>query len=224
VPAQFTPAEAARAAPLDPDDAQAIEILTADPAPTEAERHEMQDGMQHRPSPATTPANPAAAALVAADLDAARGVVARLHTVASVQLAGYRLTSRSLPGIGTHYVDWSRVTAPFDAASPAMLLFDGDGPDAPLVGLSYLVRSASEPEGFRAGGAVWHRHAGLCLVRGLLVGENVTDRSTCADGAGDFLPGRDLWMLHVWVVPGWNNPWGRFAALNPSLCSQARPC
>ena len=170
------------------------------------------------------PADPAVVARLHAELEAARGVATTLSTVAIAERAGYRLTSRFIPGIGAHFVDWSRVTRPFDAGSPAMLLFDGDGPDASLVGFSYLVRSPSEPEGFRAGGAQWHRHVGLCLVHGLLVGENVADPASCAGGTGDLVPGRDLWMLHVWVVPGWANRLGRFAALNPRLCSAARPC
>jgi hypothetical protein len=225
VPAQFTVADAERAAPPDAADARAIRILASDPAPTEAERAEMHDGMQHHPGPAddrrsdSTPAGGNDA-----ELAVARAAAGRFPSVERATTAGYRLTSRSIPGIGAHYVDWSRVTEPFDAASPAMLLFDGNGPEAQLVGLSYLVRSPSRPTGFRRGGAVWHRHAGLCLVHGLLVGENVPDASACDGGRGDFLPGRDLWMLHVWVVPGHANPWGTFAAVNPKLCSPVRAC
>lgn len=223
--AQFTPTEAAAAPAPDAEDAAAIRLLASDPPPTEAERVGMHDGMQHhRMRPKPTPSDPVVAARLKSELRAARSVAAALPTVALAERAGFRLTSRSIAGIGAHYVDWSRVTRPFDAAAPAMLLFDGDGPDAPLVGLSYLVRSTSEPGGFRAGGAVWHRHAGLCVVHGLLVGENVSDPASCAAGTGDLLAGRDLWMLHVWVVPGWSNRLGTFAAVNPRLCSAARPC
>ena len=52
-------------------------------------------------------------------------------------------------------------------------------------------------------------HFALCLVRGALV-----DRSRCREH-GRLLDGRDLWMLHAWVVPEWSNPWGTFAPLNP---------
>ena len=104
-----------------------------------------------------------------------------------------------------------------------MLLFDGNGPDAPLAGLSYLVRSPTEPDGFGPGGARWHRHAGLCIVRGVLVAEGVADRTECDGGHGSYLPGRDLWMLHVWIVPRYANPSGTFAPLNPALCTPLGP-
>jgi hypothetical protein len=39
-----------------------------------------------------------------------------------------------------------------------------------------------------------------------------------ADCAGEWIDGRDLWMLHAWVVPGYENPEGIFAPTNPKLC------
>ena len=132
--------------------------------------------------------------------------------------------SRFLPGVGAHFIDWSRVTEPFDAAQPSMLLFDGETPDAKIVGLSYYTVSDQEPTPFRAGGAQWHRHAGLCIVHGALVAEGVTDRAQCDGGRGSLIPGRNVWMLHVWVVPEYPNSLGLYAPLNPALCSATAPC
>ena len=45
--------------------------------------------------------------------------------------------------------------------------------------------------------------------------ENVEGRvSACRRALG----GSDLWMLHAWVVPGYENRWGEFADTNPLLC------
>jgi hypothetical protein len=48
--------------------------------------------------------------------------------------------------------------------------------------------------------------------------ENVASRADCA---GHVLAGSDLWMLHAWVVPGWENRWGNFATHHPALCPSA---
>jgi hypothetical protein len=39
---------------------------------------------------------------------------------------------------------------------------------------------------------------------------------------GAWLAGGDLWMLHAWVVPGWENRWGDFASVHPGLCPSPR--
>lgn len=175
------------------------------------------------PVPVRAPTDPTEARRFESDLAGARQAGARLTSPAAATGAGYRLTSRFLPGIGAHWIDWSRVTAPFSARSPAMLLFDGNGNDAKLAGLSYLVRSRTAPDGFTAGGAPWHRHERLCIVNGVLVAEHATG-SSCAAARGTLLPGRDLWMLHVWIVSGRENPWGMFAPMNPDLCDAVSPC
>lgn len=173
--------------------------------------------------PDVSPGDPEEARRLAAQVAAAKSAAVRFATPAAARAAGYRLASGFLPGVGAHWIDWSRVVMPFDPARPAMLLFDA-GSDPKLVGLSYYVRGDGQPDGFRAAGAVWHRHAGLCIVNGVLVAESVGRREDCAGGRGALLPGRDLWMLHAWVVPGHENPLGTFAPLNSSLCSADAPC
>ncbi len=220
----FTPAEAQRVPPLDRADRLAIATLARDPAPSAHDQHDMALAMEQvGPVAAITPTDPAAVRELERESSAARRFAATVDRPADAAQAGYRLASRFLPGIGAHWVDWSRVTRPFAARSPAMLLFDGNGSDAHLVGLSYLVRSAAEPDGFRAAGAVWHRHDRMCVVRGVLVGEH-SSRRRCRSAQGVLIPGRDLWMLHAWVVPGRENAWGMFAPMNPGLCDVERPC
>lgn len=193
------------------------------PSPNEIETvAQHQEGMDsHSAAKPTLDASPR----IQREMRAARAVVDRYPTARAAQRDGYMLASRFLPGIGAHWIRWQGVGEPFDATRPAMLLFDGNTLDAKLVGLSYFVRSAvSAPSGFADGNAAWHSHFGLCIVRGVLVAENITDRGGCDGGAGFLLPGRDLWMLHVWVVPGKENPDGIFAALNRALCTESAPC
>lgn len=221
---QYSVAAAKRLPQPDAADRRALAEISSGPAPTAGELAEAMAGMEHVAAvPDVRPDDPAEAARLDRQLGAARAAARRLRTPDAATRAGYRLASGFLPGIGAHWIDWSRVTRPFDPASPAMLLFDRESPSS-LVGLSYFVRSDSEPTGFGAGGAHWHRHAGLCIVHGVLVAEGVAERSDCDHGHGTLVPGRDLWMLHAWVVPGRENPLGTFAALHSGLCTATAPC
>jgi hypothetical protein len=148
----------------------------------------------------------------AAAVDAA----AALATPAAATAAGYVVAAAPGPGVGTHWVKWSLIDASFDAASPAMLLFDGEGDEAELVGFSYWLRSeGGPPAGFAGPNDTWHQHTGLCVVNGWVDREMSGGPDACA---GTFLGGADLWMLHAWVVEGWENRWGDFAVMNPALC------
>ena len=114
-------------------------------------------------------------------------------------------------------MNWTLIDAPFDPARPAMLLFDERDKSPVLVGFSFWVRSGGEPPGFAGDNDLWHRHTSLCIVNGWVDRESES-RAACA---GHLLAGSDLWMLHAWVVPGWENRWGNFAVHNPALCPSA---
>jgi hypothetical protein len=221
---QFSLAAARRLPLPDAADRKALRALARGPEPTAGELSLAMSGMEDISAhPDITPGDPEVAAQLAAEVAGARAAAARLHTATAATDAGYRLASGFLPGVGAHWIDWSRVNQAFDPDEPPMLLFDESSPPR-LVGLSYYVRNVGEPSGFRAAGAHWHRHAGLCIVNGALVGEAIERRADCDGGRGTLLPGRNLWMLHVWVVPGFENPLGTFAPLNSSLCSAEAPC
>lgn len=170
--------------------------------------------LTERPPPTTAATRDEVAALAPA-LRAARNAAERFSVASRAISEGYLLGSPYAPGTGTHRVRYSLVDRPFDPAAPSMLLYDGDGPDARLVGLSYWITSPTPPEGFPGGEDVWHRHRGLCIERGLVRGEHLTSPDQCPRGV--YLDGRNLWMLHVWVAPGVDNPWGLFASANPDL-------
>lgn len=148
----------------------------------------------------------------------ARGAVSGLDTIAEATAAGYFRAAVPATGIGSHWVNWMLIDAPFDPARPSMLLFDERGSTPRLVGFSYWLRSPNEPQGFAGDNDVWHRHTNLCIVNGWVDHERAESRATCA---GHLLAGGDLWMLHAWVVPGWENRWGNFATHNPALCPSA---
>jgi hypothetical protein len=209
--------------PTDPDritDEQraAIRALAAaaSPAPPDASTH---DHGHQESGPATTVVLSAAdQASFEAQWAAAAAASAAVDTAAEREAAGYVRSAVQGAGVGVHWVDWTRIDAPFDAAHPAMLLVDErDGRDD-LVGFSYWLRSDGPPAAFAGGNDVWHRHTNLCIVNGWVDREEVTSAEDCA---GDLLAGSDLWMLHAWVVPGRENRWGGFAVRHPELCPAA---
>jgi hypothetical protein len=153
---------------------------------------------------------------VRAQLHAARVAATRLMRLAHLESAGYYLGSYFVPGVGVHYIDWRRLDAPFDPAHPAMLLVDGTpGHRLRLAGFSYWLRSPTPPTGFDGDSDVWHQHRGMCFVDGMLERDGVASAGDCD---GTWVNGQDLWMLHVWIVPGYPNDAGVFAEQNDALC------
>ena len=163
------------------------------------------------------PLDQATQTAVDTQLDVARAAALRYPTVGAAEAAGYRLTTWDLPCIAAHYVRWDvtvddlgAVDGVFDPADPEILLYDGTLPGSPLVGASYLVVSATEPEGFAGGNDGWHRHPWMCLTDGVVVGVGIP-ASACAGSNQRWFSGHDVWMAHAWVVPGYENPLGVFA-------------
>jgi hypothetical protein len=110
-------------------------------------------------------------------------------------------------------MDYSRIYAAFDPAKPSMLLYAGDDQTSPVVGVSYYVYSSTlrPPEGFPGLLDKWHRHPEVCVDR------HGAHRS---EGQGIVVcghRGRNAWMLHVWVVPGYESIEGTFSARNLKL-------
>ena len=109
----------------------------------------------------------------------------------------------------------------FDPSHPSELLYDGSTPDAKIVGLSYLVyHHNGPPPGFAGDNDHWHQHnanGGLCLKGGEVVGGEETSRAECAARGGHKTLLIDIWMLHAWVVPGFECSWGVFSGECPEL-------
>ncbi len=176
--------------------------------------------LDRRASPRLDPAD---ARVQREQLAAARRSATRLGTVARALAAGYVPTGGSVgDGDGVHFTNWSLVSCHFDAAQPAQLLYDGSTMEAPLVAFSYyLVSPQAPPAGFAGRADRWHRHFGICVRDGAMLDrlepQGHQTLESCRAAGGDVLDGRDLWMLHAWVVPRWTNRLGVFAPLNPEL-------
>ena len=73
--------------------------------------------------------------------------------------------------------------------------------------------------GFAGPNDLWHTHHQFCISRdtGLVLGaERISDQK-CAAAGGENVGLQRNWMMHAWVVPGWENGWGIFSGEHPGL-------
>jgi len=166
------------------------------------------------------PLDPATRDQLASQLVAARETAMRYPTVADATAAGYFLVGGGFgPGAGAHYIGGGFGGGGFDPAKPPTLIYDGISPTSRVVGLMYLGMGADgAPEGFAGPNDHWHRHSGVCMKGAEVifpVDADVTEEQCAAEG-GNYM-GTTTWMVHAWVVPGWDSPAGVFSHENPNL-------
>jgi len=165
---------------------------------------------------------------LAAQLTAARQAALRYPTVADAKRAGMYLAGGFAPGSGAHYM-WTqgvltgiRPDGTVDPSRPASFIYDGTSPTSRIVGLMYISLAAAAPQGFAGPNDHWHRHFNTCVRfgNGLIdvpfpADADVT-QAQCDAAHGQFMR-QTVWMLHAWVVPGWESPQGVFSHANPDL-------
>jgi hypothetical protein len=107
-------------------------------------------------------------------------------------------------------------------AYPASFIYDGTSPTSKIVGLMYISMNENPPAGFAGPNDHWHRHFNLCVKYGgatlqvpFPADADIT-RAQCDAVRGTFMQ-KSVWMVHAWVVPGWESPDGVFSHANPDL-------
>ncbi|MCB0962667.1 MAG: hypothetical protein KDA98_05080 [Acidimicrobiales bacterium] len=161
---------------------------------------------------------------LSAQFDAAKEYALQWPTRAEAEADGWREVTGYVSGMGTHHVrggitpemladesfdpddpilDAVGLDDVFDPARPEVLQFDGNGPDARLVGFDYYVRTDTglPPEGFEGNNDWWHHHPVIChrLSDARMIGFNIGDASCDASG-GVNVTMANYYMLHVWVL------------------------
>jgi hypothetical protein len=178
-------------------------------------------GHSHRGPTAQEPIDQATQATLNEQQKLARAVADRYPTVADAEAAGYSKSTPFVPCIGAHYTNVA-LAGSFDPAAPSELLFDGTEPTSKIIGLSYLVwHPGGAPDGFAGPNDHWHQHnsnGGLCFApSGFVIGGESTSEADCTARGGRKAQLVDIYMLHDWVVPGWECSWGVFAPECPEL-------
>jgi hypothetical protein len=156
----------------------------------------------------------------------------RYPTLASAKAAGYTEAGPFAPGLGLHLMPpIARLAAgagdgvldtPAEVES-AFLIYDGIEADSQLAGFMYIsYGSLTQPEGFAGPNDHWHFHTNTCVVNknGKTESPLGADRSATkeqCDRFGGTLIENTGYMVHVWNVPGYENPDGLFGNLTPKI-------
>jgi len=168
------------------------------------------------------PLSSAKQAQLQVQLIAGREAAFKYPTVADARAAGFIQAGNFSPLVGAHFIDAGALGA-FDPSRPGSYIYDGISPTSRITGLMYLSSTAKAPEGFVGPNDHWHRHINTCVVYGGPKGITVpfpadsdVTKTMCDSVKGSFMR-TTQYMVHAWVVPGWESPGGVFAHDNDHL-------
>jgi hypothetical protein len=162
-------------------------------------------------------------ALLAEQLTIARNHAMQYPTVADATAAGLTLAGGFAPGSGAHYVGGPITgSGPFDPNAVQSLIYDGTSPTSKIVGLMYYAMG-NAPDGFAGPNDHWHRHSNVCIKYGANRSIEVpfpadadVTQEQCAGAGGNYMAITG-YMVHAWVVPGWESPQGVFSHENVNV-------
>jgi hypothetical protein len=158
-----------------------------------------------------------------------------IGTIAEARRQGFVRNMGFVNGRGVDYINWSRFTDHLDLSKPSILLFPNDSPSARVISVAYNVtRSVEEgpPTDLPLEVIPWHYHASLCQREYTMVGAIGSDADghpyeeqiqACRDMGATFRPDLSNWMVDLWVMPGWENPWGLASSNHPDMYVQPTP-
>ena len=170
------------------------------------------------------PLDAADQAVLTQQLTEAYQAAMRFPTVASAKAAHMILAGGMAPGVGADYQEINaeafkgiKPDGTINALYPASWIYASAADNAPVVGVMYESLNSMAPSGFIGPNDHWHRHSDVCIQPGLngtigvpfAADQDVTPQE-CADVHGDFMK-KTVWMVHAWVVPGWESPQGVFS-------------
>lgn len=188
-------------------------------------------GNGHHHAIRNDPLDPATQTELDRQLELTHTAAAKYPTLKDAKAAGFRPAGGYSPGLGLHMTgpgstNMTGTLSDENLSRPSTMIYAGTDDDAPIAGFMLLTVSKVEPVGFVGTNDTWHYHTNVC-VKFTKAGieapfgadrEDVT-KEMCTDIGGVWMP-ITTWMVHVWSVPGWENPNGVFAEEHPRLgCS-----
>ena len=127
-----------------------------------------------------------------------------------------------------HYISFGNALGNADGAmsdddirKPLAWIYDGTHPDSRIAGLFYMT-GKENPEGFAGPNDTWHVHHDICIVTNngvidapLGADHEATD-AECKAVHGNLLK-QTQFLLHVWVVPGYESPQGVYSHVSSTV-------
>ena len=209
---------------------QALSATNGVPAVNDRGYSQLENGVQHSHA-FELPMSAADRKLLSHQLTLAQQVAMKYPTLGDAERARLKRQGPFSPGLGLHvsggignyvYMAGKGVMTDAQIEHPTSWIFDGTKPDSPVAGLFYGA-VVPNPAGFAGPNDVWHQHKNICIVLGpggsidtpLGADRDVTN-AQCSAVHG-FLVKATGPLLHVWVVPGYEDSQGLFAHLNPAI-------
>jgi hypothetical protein len=188
----------------------------------------LENGEQHAHS-FTQAISPSDRVELARQLTLARQVALQYPTVKDAEAAGLRRAGPFSPGLGAHYISYGNalgntdgVMSDDDIRKPLAWIYDGTHPDSHIAGLFYMTGNA-DPAGFAGPNDTWHVHHDICIKTGAggvvdapLGADHDATQAQC-DAVGGKLLKQTQYLLHAWVVPGYESPEGVFSHLSSTV-------
>jgi hypothetical protein len=166
--------------------------------------------------------------VLARQMELARQTALRYPTVADAEAAGLHRAGPFSPGLGAHYINYSGAGSSPDGkmtddaiSKPLAWIYDGTHPDSRVAGLFYMT-GVKNPEGFAGPNDVWHQHHDICIkpsptgIDSPLGADHGATKAQC-DAVGGQLLKQTQYLLHVWVVPGYESPEGVYSHLSSAV-------
>jgi hypothetical protein len=170
------------------------------------------------------PLDVATRAVLAQQLVDARTAAFKYPTVADARRGGMVQAGQFSPETGAHFIKYDGLGS-FDPSNPSSYIYDGVSPTSKVIGLMYLSLSTAPPAGFAGPNDHWHRHTNTCVIFGggqikiPFAADSSVTLDQCNAQHGTFMR-ETAWMVHAWVVPGWESPNGVFSHENTDvLCA-----
>jgi hypothetical protein len=179
--------------------------------------------------------------LMSFQFDLAKAYALQWPTEGAAQADGWRMATPYVSGMGTHHIrggvtpqmladpsfdrqnpilDSVGLDDVFDPLKPEVLQYDGNGPDAKLVGFDYYVRTntGQPPAGFAGTNDWWHIHPWICFRKtdANMIGFNTTD-AACTSNNGLNVYMGNYYMLHVWILDDMKFEPDVFAGMIPCI-------
>jgi hypothetical protein len=208
---------------------QALATTNGTPVVDDRGFSQLENGVQHNHG-FELPMSAADRKELARELTIARETAMEYPTLADAERAHLGRAGPFSPGLGTHMLAYQNY--PYAAGvgrmtdeqirHPLMWIYDGTKPDSPVAGLFYSAL-VPNPEGFIGPNDVWHQHTNICIrqspgggIDAPLGADHDATVAQC-DAVGGKLIKATGPLLHVWVVPGYEDSQGVFAHLNPAI-------
>jgi hypothetical protein len=187
----------------------------------------LENGMQH--GGFQQPISKTARVELARQLSLAREVALQYPTVADAEAAGLRRAGPFSPGLGAHYISFGNalgnadgVMSDDDIHKPLAWIYDGTHQNSRIAGLFYMTGMANA-KGFAGPNDIWHVHHDVCIKTGAdgvidapLGADHDATQAQC-DTVGGNLIHQTGYLLHTWVVPGYESPEGVFSHLSSTI-------